>query len=214
MSNNADDALPPKVFISYRWTSPAHEEWVLRIATSLRKDGVNVILDKWYLQEGQDTLAFMEQMVSDPTMGKVLLICDREYVDRANSRVGGVGTEAQIVSASVYEKTDQNKVAAIVTELNIDGKPYLPIYMSTRLYFDMSSENSESVNYEKLLRWIFGKPFHALPPIGEQPKFLDSIHTIGTTFARLDHDVLHFFGEDALILNFTNLCEGYIEAIL
>ena len=185
MSAQDSEQLPPKVFISYRWTSPAHEEWVLRIATALRGDGVDVILDKWHLQEGQDTLAFMEQMVSDPNMSKVLLICDKGYVDRANSRTGGVGTEAQIISASVYEKTDQNKVAAVVTELNTDGKPYLPTYMSTRLYFDMSTLDSEAINYEKLLRWIFGKPFHALPPLGEKPSFPENSYATGTSFARI-----------------------------
>ena len=174
----------PKIFISYRWTSPDHEEWVLQFATSLRSDGVDVILDKWHLQEGQDTLVFMEQMVSDPSVIKVLLICDEAYVDRANSRTGGVGTEAQIVSASVYNKTDQNKFAAVVRELNSEGQPFLPHYMATRLYFNMSSIEAEAVNYDKLLRWIHGKPFHALPPIGEPPKFLETTYAAGSSIVR------------------------------
>lgn len=175
---------PPKVFVSYRWTSPQHEEWVLRLATSLRSDGVDLILDKWHLNEGQDTLAFMEQMVSDPAMAKVLLICDQAYVERANSREGGVGTEAQIVSASVYKQTDQNKFAAVVTELDAEGRPYLPLYMSTRLYFDMSTDDAEAQNYDKILRWIFGKPFHAVPPIGEVPQFLETTYATGSSIVR------------------------------
>ena len=175
---------PSKVFISYRWTSPEREDWVLKLATSLRSDGIDVILDKWHLQEGQDTLVFMEQMVSDPSVLKVLLICDQAYVERANDRTGGVGTEAQIVSASVYQKTDQNKFAAVVKDLNADGQPFLPHYMATRLYFDMSSGDSEAVNYDKLLRWIYGKPFHALPPIGEPPTFLETTYAAGSSIVR------------------------------
>jgi len=172
---------PPKVFVSYRWTSPEHEDWVLLFASSLRQHGVNVILDKWHLSEGQDTIAFMESMVGDPEVQKVLMVCDRGYVDRANSREGGVGTEAQIISAKVYERTDQNKFAAIVLELDDDGRPLLPHYMATRLYFDLSSEEAQAANFEKVVRWIFGKPFHAAPPIGEPPKFLDQTYSSATT---------------------------------
>ena len=51
----------PKLFISYSWSSPAHVEWVLALATRLCEQGVDVILDKWDLKEGQDTFAFMEK---------------------------------------------------------------------------------------------------------------------------------------------------------
>jgi hypothetical protein len=78
-----DNPPPPKVFVSYRWTSPEHEDWVLLFATSLRQEGVEVILDKWHLTEGQDTLAFMESMVSDPDVRKVLMICDLGYVGKS-----------------------------------------------------------------------------------------------------------------------------------
>jgi hypothetical protein len=171
---------PPKIFVSYRWSSPDHEEWVLRLATSLRASGIDVKLDKWHLKEGQDTLAFMESMVNDETITKVLLICDSGYVERANSREGGVGTEAQIVSAKVYNDTNQDKFAAIVVELDELGAPLLPTYMSTRLYFDMSSIDAEATNYEKLVRWIFNQPFHALPPIGENPNFLGKTYATGS----------------------------------
>lgn len=169
--------MQPKVFISYRWTSPDHEEWVLAFATSLRQQGVNAILDKWHLSEGQDTLAFMESMVNDAEVEKVLMICDRGYVERANAREGGVGTEAQIISAKVYESVDQKKFAAIVVELNDDGKPLLPHYMATRLYFDMSSPDAEAANFEKVVRWIFDKPFHTAPPIGAPPTYLNETYT-------------------------------------
>jgi hypothetical protein len=105
-------------------------------------------------------------------------------LERANSREGGVGTEAQIISAKVYERTEQNKFAAIVRELDADGKPLLPHYMATRLYFDMSSTEAEALNFEKVVRWIFGKPFHSAPPVGQPPKYLES------TYAPIAHRLL------------------------
>ena len=44
----------PKVFISYSWSSPQHEQWVLGLAERLSGDAVVVVLDKWDLKEGQD----------------------------------------------------------------------------------------------------------------------------------------------------------------
>jgi len=66
-----------------------------------------VVLDKWDLKEGQDADKFMEQMVSDPEINKVLLIFDEAYATKANKRKGGVGTEAQIISRKVYEQQDE-----------------------------------------------------------------------------------------------------------
>jgi hypothetical protein len=68
--------ISPKAFISYSWSSVAHQEWVLTLATRLREDGVDVSLDKWDLKEGHDALAFMERMVSDPSVTKVIVVSD------------------------------------------------------------------------------------------------------------------------------------------
>jgi len=75
---------PPKVFISYSWSSPEHEDFVLELAEKLVTDGINVILDKWDLKEGHDKYAFMEKMVADTSVKKVLVISDKQYADKAD----------------------------------------------------------------------------------------------------------------------------------
>ena len=95
-------SLPPKLFISYCWSTPVHEQWVLDLGEELISSGVEVILDKWDLREGHDSVAFMEKMVTDPSITKVLIICDRMYAAKADGRAGGVGTETQIISREVY----------------------------------------------------------------------------------------------------------------
>lgn len=162
----------PKLFISYCWSSRAHEQWVLSLATELRESGVDVILDKWDLKEGQDAHAFMEKMVVDPEIGKVALICDHEYATRANKRSGGVGTETQILSAEIYSKQDQTKFVAVLAEKNDEGKAYLPAYYKSRIYIDLSSTDLFARNFEQLLRWIYDKPLHLKPDLGETPAFL------------------------------------------
>ena len=79
-----------KVFISYSWSTPEHDDWVLSLAHQLVGDGVDVVLDKWDLKEGQDKFHFMETMVTSPEIDKVLMICDSKYAEKANIRAGGI----------------------------------------------------------------------------------------------------------------------------
>ena len=131
----------PKLFISYSWTSEDHERWVIALATSLREAGVDVVLDKWDLREGQDAHHFMEQMVSNPAITKVAMICDHKYAEKANDRAGGVGAETQIISPEIYAKQDQIKFVAVLSERDVEGKPFLPVYYKSRIYIDLSSDD-------------------------------------------------------------------------
>ena len=106
----------PKLFISYSWSSSEHEQWVVDLATELRESGVDVILDKWELKEGHDAVVFMEQMVTNPEIKKVAIICDEKYALKADNRSGGVGTETQIISKEVYENQAQEKFVAVVSQ--------------------------------------------------------------------------------------------------
>ena len=55
----------PKLFVSYSWTSPEHEGWVLDLASELRDSGIDVILDKWDLKEGNDAGIAWFRLVED-----------------------------------------------------------------------------------------------------------------------------------------------------
>ena len=165
--------IPPKLFVSYSWTTPHHVAWVIRFAEELRENGIDVILDKWDLKEGQDIHAFMEKMVTDPEIKKVLLICDKEYVVKADDRTGGVGTETQIITREIYEKQDQTKFVAVVTERDEVGKPYIPAFYGSRIFIDFSDPGTiYPENFEKLLRWVFDQPLHKKLPIGKKPAFM------------------------------------------
>lgn len=169
---------PPKAFISYSWTNAEHEQFVLELATSLRTHGVDAVLDKWDLKPGQDKFVFMESMVVDPEVGRVLVICDRKYQEKANTRAGGVGTESQIISQEVYGKVNQTKFIPIVCEYDDDGQPCLPIFMKGRIYIDMSTDERYGAGLDELLRQIYEQPFHEKPKLGAAPAFLTNGGTI------------------------------------
>lgn len=173
----------PKLFVSYCWSSPDHEQWVIDLATELTQSGVEVVLDKWDLKEGHDAVAFMEKMVTDSSIKKVLIVCDRAYAEKADGRKGGVGTETQIISREVYESTSQDKFAAVVAERDEAGKPFLPTYYKSRIYIDLSESDRYAENFEKLVRWIFDKPLFARPELGKPPSFVTENNptTLGTS---------------------------------
>jgi hypothetical protein len=157
-----------------------HQEWVLRLGTELRENGVDVILDKWDLREGNDANAFMEKMVVDRDIRKVILVVDEQYSQRANQRRGGVGTETQIISAEVYESVDQNKFVAVIAARDEEGKAKLPVFYKSRIYIDLSDEDLYSTNFEQLLRWVYDKPLNVKPEVGKKPAFLDEEGAVAT----------------------------------
>lgn len=149
-----------------------HEAWVLNLSERLSHDGVHVILDKWDLTPGQDKYSFMEQMVHAEDIDKVLIILDKKYTEKANGRSGGVGTETMIISDKVYQSTTQEKFIPIVAERDEEGNAYLPTYLGSRIYIDLSSESGYESSYEQLLRQIFERPSLARPKLGTPPKYL------------------------------------------
>lgn len=168
----ATDA-PPKLFISYSWSNADHEAWVLDLAKSLVESGIEVLLDKWQLRDGHDSIKFMESMVTNAEVKKVLILADKVYVERANARVGGVGTETQILTPDIYGGQNPDKFVLVVCERDEHGKPYIPTYYKGRIHIDMSSEEVYATGHEQLVRWIFDKPLHVRPEIGPRPAFLD-----------------------------------------
>ncbi|WP_182858795.1 SEFIR domain-containing protein [Oceanobacillus picturae] len=166
------DLKADKVFISYAWSSQEHEEWVVELAERLENDGVEVVLDKWDSMEGQNLNAFMQRSVNDPSITKVLVICDEVYTTKANGFEGGVGTETVIISDKVYQDVEQTKFVPIVADRNEEGEAYIPTYLKGSKYIDMSSEQNYEDGYEKLLRNLYGKPEYVRPKRGTVPTFL------------------------------------------
>ena len=166
--------IQPKVFISYSWENEQHKEKVEELGVRLRSDGVDVILDIWDLKEGQDKYAFMEQCVNDETINIVLIICDKSYAEKANSRVGGVGNETEIITPQVYGKIKQIKYIPIIFEFDENNNPYMPIYLKGRMYINLSTDDElyES-EYEKLLRLLYEKPLKKKPLLGKMPEWLN-----------------------------------------
>jgi hypothetical protein len=178
----------PKVFISYSWKPATNKQKALSLAERLTGDGIHVIIDEWDLQEGQDKYKFMEQMVNNPEIIRVLIICNKDYAEKANHKKGGVGVESLIISDEVYQKAEQKKFVPIIFERDGTSGAYVPTFVSSRIYIDLSADDIFEGEYEKLIRNIFEKPASKRPPIGampsyieiEEPIFLSTAHKVST----------------------------------
>jgi hypothetical protein len=164
----------PTVFISYAWTNGEKVEDLAERLVGI--SGVDVKIDIWDLKPGQDKYAFMEQCVNNPNIDKVLIVCDKAYTEKANAREGGVGDETVIISSEIYGNINQEKFIPVIFEKDDTGEPFVPAYIKSRIYIDLSSEEDEKyeAEYEKLLRNIYKKPSHRKPALGKPPEWLEN----------------------------------------
>lgn len=164
--------MNPKAFISYSWSNPQHQELVRSWAEQLASEGVDIVLDQYDLKEGQDKYSFMERMVTDETVTHVLVISDKKYAEKADTKVAGVGTESQIISKEVYDKVDQSKFIPIASEFDDNGVPYLPVFLKSRIWINFSTPEAVNENWERLIRLLYGKPLLQKPSLGKPPAYI------------------------------------------
>lgn len=159
----------PKAFISYSWDGKEHEEWVLDLATKLRKNGVDVILDKWDLGPyGSPLPHFMEKSITKSD--RVICILTPNYQKKTDNLNGGVGYEYSIISSSIFnDSNNRTKFIPLLRSGSIENS--MPVVLSGSYYIDMRDEACFEEHFENLLRDIFGKPEFKKPPLGKRPNF-------------------------------------------
>jgi hypothetical protein len=108
------------------------------------------------------------------------MICDKAYVEKANSRKGGVGTESQIISPELYGKGAQDKYAALMTDEDEEGHAYTPVFYKGRIFFDFRSADKFEDGYEQLLRWMVDRPLYVKPKLGTVPESILSVTPVAT----------------------------------
>ena len=163
----------PKVFISYARGSEEYKNKVLSFTTDLLKDGIEVILDLYEVNLGNDLNAFMEKCVLDESMTNVLMLIDENYANKANNREGGVGKETQIISEKVYRKVDESKFIPIIFGKGSNDEIVLPLYLQSRYFCDLTDPDSYSQNYKELVRALYGVNSIRKPEIGTKPAWVD-----------------------------------------
>jgi hypothetical protein len=162
---------PPSVFISYSHDSESHKKWVLQLATRLRANGVDIVLDAWNIRLGTDLAQFMETGLSSSK--RVICICTDEYIAKADTKTGGAGYEKQIMTATMLHDLNRDWIIPLVRS-NSKKKKYssskkLPLFLDGKLYVDFTKDEEYETNYGLLLRDIHDAPLLPIPLIGPNP---------------------------------------------
>ena len=170
----------PKVFISYAWGTEDYMNRVLSFARDLVEIGIDVEIDRWSLKEGYDSYAFMEQSVNDSTISNVIILLDPVYAKKADERTGGVGTETQIISAEIYNRTKQDRFIPVVFGRDENGDIKKPSYLKGLLHFDLTDEEKYDGEFQRLVKRLYGREAIKKPSLGTKPAWVDQdpiIHT-------------------------------------
>lgn len=137
----SENAATPVVFVSYSWTPMRNQETVFGLVSRLRQDGIRVIYDKEDLYPGQNINYFMEQALERNDVDNIIVVCNKDYAEKANNRQGGVGYEAGIIISEIKSAPLQRRVIPVAVEMDVNGNPYLPTKFKELYYIDLTQEN-------------------------------------------------------------------------
>ncbi|MDD9152594.1 toll/interleukin-1 receptor domain-containing protein [Plantibacter flavus] len=154
----------PRVFMSYA-SEPEHDEWVLRLATRLESNGVNVVLDQWDVGLGANLANFMEQGLSGSD--RVICVCSDAYLTKANSGTRGVGYEKKILSAPLLASANSDHVIPVLR--NVAAEPPVPTFLAGVRYVDFREDADFESSYRELVYDLYGVRVKSRPARGTSP---------------------------------------------
>lgn len=153
-----------RVFISYSHDDEAHKQWTFKLACDLQAVGVWVIFDQ-FLPLGSNLALFMSHNLVDSD--RVIAVCTPGYVDKANAGVGGAGYETTVLTQSLMENQNADRVIPVIARQH---PPYrVPTYLFSRKYIDFSNKDEYAERFEELARDILGAAKTSRPPLGQNP---------------------------------------------
>ncbi|HMG15154.1 MAG TPA: toll/interleukin-1 receptor domain-containing protein, partial [Saprospiraceae bacterium] len=160
--------INPTVFISYSWDNDPHKEWVLRLANRLCSDGINVILDRYFLKPGKNLTHFVEDSISKAQ--RIIIIFTPNYKLKTDKRTGGVGYEYSILNADLYKNQTANEKVIPVLRAGTQ-EDSIPAFMHQFIHIDIRNDKNFENSYLDLLREIYNEPEIQKPLLGVKPTF-------------------------------------------
>lgn len=151
--------------MSYAWEGEEHQAWVLQLATRLRSNGVDVLLDVWNTRLGSDLGFFMESGIT--SADRVIVVCSDQYVAKANMPSGGVGYEKKMLTPRLMNELDSGLVIPVIR--NRTSCPKMPTFIGSAKYVDFSEDSNFEAKYAELVHDIHGRQVQAVPPLGPNP---------------------------------------------
>ena len=166
----------PIVFISYSWDNEDHKIWVLNLANTLRLNGVDVILDRYYLTPGKNLPHFVENSIK--RSDRIIIVLTPEYKNKAEKRLGGVGHEYSLINNTLLNDITNNEIIIPILK-NGESNSSIPSFLQQFIYQDFRDESKFDKYLESLLREIYKEPLISAIPLGKKPSFPSLDETFG-----------------------------------
>lgn len=128
---------PITVFISYSWEDEIHNTKVHRFVERLRNNDIQVLYDR-DMSLGERFTDFMEMINK---CDYVLFLCTPTYQEKADSGVGGVKFEKNIITVELYEKGNERKFIPVL--FSGIWNESLPIWAKGKLGIDYREESDK-----------------------------------------------------------------------
>ena len=99
---------------------------------------------------------FMESILTSDKIDAVVIVCNKDYAEKANKRSGGqwcgggVGFESELILTEIRNDPLQKRYIPVVIEHDEKGELPLPNFLKSRLCIDLSKDTE----YDRLLNTI------------------------------------------------------------
>lgn len=157
----------PIVCISYTWDDEPHKKWVLDLANKLRDNGIETLLDRYYLRPGSDKIKFMENMIAKSE--RALVILTPNYKNKADNRIDGAGYEYSLIASEVFKNQESSKFIPILRKGSIEESS--PLTLESKIAIPMREEDNFEEQLEELCREIHNEQRIKPRKVGPKPKY-------------------------------------------
>jgi hypothetical protein len=157
--NYAVAGQPLELFISYKWEDDAHNDWVVQLATDLRKAGIDAVLDRWEVRLGDSFTDYMTSRIAQADV--VLFIMTTKSVAAIESPKGEGGAvkfEIQMVNARRIAG-ERMRLIPVYREGNRTAA-----HVRDHRYADFRDDNTYERSLKQLVDDLLGRIL--IPPMG------------------------------------------------
>ncbi|MGR8932333.1 MAG: TIR domain-containing protein, partial [Gammaproteobacteria bacterium] len=158
-----------KVFISYSWDSPEHQDRIWELSNRLRGDGIDCDIDQYHPSPVEGWPNWMERQMRESDY--VLVVCTENYLRRFEGREApgkgqGVEWESLLTASHLYYADSRNrKFLPIVMHAADRGN--IPQPLKSFTFYDLSAPEG----YEVLYRHLTDQPKRPMPALGERKHY-------------------------------------------
>lgn len=147
-----EPTISPRVFISYKWESTAHVEWVRKLATDLRTQGIDAILDQWEVRLGDSLSTYMSTMIGSATA--VLFIVTPGLVASMEADQGQGGAIQFEVQMSIARHLHGESIRLIAAYRSGSD---IPLQFRDNLYVDFRNDAQYDESLARLVSDLLGE---------------------------------------------------------